>query len=55
MNFVYYNPATMSNPGTTITNAQEVSADEMKFAQFHKPYATRQDALLQDYSGVVYV
>ena len=54
MNFVYYNPATMFQPSTTINNAQEVSADEMKFALLRKPYASKADALLQDYSGIVY-
>lgn len=53
MNFVYYNPTTMSNPGTTLNNIKEVAPDN-PWIRYRKPYATREDALLEDYTGAVY-
>ncbi len=53
MNFVYYNPETMSNPSTTLNGVKEVAPDN-PWIRYAKPYATREDALSEDSTGGVY-
>lgn len=53
MSFVYYNPTTMSNPKTTLNNIQVADINDA-WIKFHKPYATKEDALLENSSCLVY-
>ena len=57
MNNIYYNPETMSHPGTTLTNVHEADfQDQMTIfrSRMHKPYASRTEALAEDYSCTVF-
>lgn len=51
MNYVFYNPNTMPNPGTTlayIRTADITNRFTQMHLQFHKPYANREDAVSEE-------
>lgn len=54
---IYYNPATMSNPGTVLVNVGKVDLND-KFTKMrlrmHTPYKTRKDAESESFACDVY-
>ncbi len=57
MAYIYYNPAVMSNPGTTLTRIRSVDPDDKWVKarmRIRKPYESREAALSDDSSCFVY-
>lgn len=57
MSYIYYNPETMTNQGTILTNVHPADMSDTftkAYLRFHKPYESREDAVSEDSSCDLY-